>query len=239
MTVLEIVKASLRKIQAYASGEEPETTDLADAITALQIMLRGWAGRKILVFASVTDTLTLVSSTSTYTWGESASYNINSAPPNQVEKAYVVDSSGRTHSVDIIAKTRYAGIANKLQTGRPVVICIDYTFPAAGITVFPVPVEADTLYLESFKPFTETSSFDLSGSTLKFPKHYEEAIVYNLAIRLASEYGKAIPQEVADVARDSYEGIIRINAANRIDIVDLSSIIPAGCNTNTYNISEG
>lgn len=235
MTANEIVKAALRKINVYASGETPETVDLTDGLQALQVMLRSWAGRNLLVFHTTKESLALISGTAVYTWGVGASYSINSAPPNLVTGGYVVDSGGGSHNLDIITSSRYNKISNKSLASRPFCASVDYTYPVASITFYPVPVDVETTYLECVKPFTETSSFDTGESVLAFPPRYEEAIIYNLAIRLGPEYGKEVSELVLVIARDAMNSIAQFNAASRVDFVSIT--VPAGPRSMTYNIN--
>lgn len=234
MTAEEVIKAAMRKITVVASGESPTPAELADGLSALQSMLRSWAGEKIVVFASVKESKTLVVGTYEYTWGTGGT--INSLRPNQVLGAYIEDSGGTSHSVDIISENVYRSISTKANTGRPYLLFPHYRFPLVYVYLYPSPAYAETLNLDSLKPFTETSSFDALTSTLSFPLNYEEAIIYGLALRLASEFGKAIPVEVAAIASSSYAKITTLNAANQVESVRI--VVPASSSGAGYNINS-
>jgi hypothetical protein len=232
MLVSDLIKASMRKITAVASGEVPTTNEYADGLTALQSMLRSWAAEKIFVFASTKESFTLVSGTYQYTWGTGGT--ITTARPNQVIGAYVLEGS-TTHPVEVITEGKYRSITVKSSIGRPYALFFHPTYPLANVYLYPVPDTAESMYVDSFKPFTETSSFDAITSTLSFPSMYEEALIYNLAIRLASEFGKAVPAEVAVIASKSWDRISNVNAANQVEPIGVA--IPLSSSRSGYNIN--
>jgi hypothetical protein len=219
MTVEELIRASLRKITAYASGESPTANELSDGLSALQSMLRRWASKKILVFASTKESFTLTAGTYLYTFGVGGTFN--SARPYEVVGAYVLDGTGVTHGVDIISEGKYRSISVKGTASRPYALFFHPTYPLAEVYLYPVPDSGESLYIDSFKPFTETSSIDATTSTLAFPPNYEEALIYNLAVRLSSEFGKAVTIEVAALAESSYSDILHLNAANQMETVQI------------------
>jgi len=234
MLVSDLLSASLRKIGALSSGETIETARQAEALSALQSMLRSWSALSSNVFATVKENATLTAGKASYTWGSGG--DIVTARPNQVLGAYILDSGGMTHPVDIIAEGRYRSISNKDTSSRPYSLFFHPTYPLANIYLYPVPDSAETLYLDSFKPFTETGSFGLTTDTLTFPVYYEEAIIFNLAIRLAPEYGRAVFSEVALIAKTSYSTLVTINAANQVEPIFVP--IPAnGCYGAGYSIN--
>ena len=223
MVVQDWLTASLRKLGVFASGETPTPENLADALSAGQSMLRSWAAERINVFASVKESVTLTSGTFLYTWGTGGS--INSDRPHQILGASIVDSSGVTHLVDIISEGKYRSITVKATISRPYALFFQPTFPLANVYLYPVPDTAETFSLDSLKAFTETSSFTALSDTLSFPPQYEEPLIYNLAVRLAPEFGKAISAEVAAIANSSYNRIITLNSANQVEPVAV--IVPA------------
>ena len=217
MLVSDLIKASMRKLGVVASGELPTPEELNDALSALQSMLRSWAALNINIFASVKESFTLTSSKFLYTWG--AGGDITTDRPNQVAGAYILESGGVTHPVDIISEGKYRNISVKGTISRPYALFFHPTFPLAEIYLYPVPQDAEALYLDSFKPFSESGSIDALGSTISFPGFYEEPLIYSLAGRLAPEYGKTLAPEVAAIAASSYDRLIIRNAAERVEPV--------------------
>jgi len=234
MLVSEIITSSMRKLGLLASGKTPTVAEYADGLEALQVMLRSWASEKINVFSSVSETHTLVAGTSSYTWGVGGT--ISTLRPNQVIGVSILDSGGTTHSVNIISEGEYRAIGSKAISGRPHALFAQYGFPYVTIYLYPVPNAAETLNLDSLKPFTQTSSFAATSDTIQVPVNYEEPLIYNLAIRLGPEFGKEIPVGVAKIAKDSFDRITIRNAANYVEPIKLSLPVNA---TGGYSIDRG
>ena len=215
MLVSNLISSSLRKIGALSSGETIETTRQAEALTALQSMLRSWGAVSANVFATVKESHTLTSGTGTYTWGSGG--DISTARPNQVTGAYILEDGTTTYPVNIVPEGTYRAISVKSTTGIPGSLFFYSSYPLATLYIYPVPDAAYVLYLDSFKPFTEASSFGLVTDTLSFPSYYEEAIIYNLAIRLAPEYGKTVSTEVGAIAKSSFDSLLNANTSGRVE----------------------
>ena len=215
MKVSALIEASLRKIGVTPSGEGIEPARLDDGLAALQSMLRSWGAVSSNVFATIKENFTLTAGVGNYSWGTGGS--INTARPNQVTGAYILEGGTTTHPVDIITEGTYRGISVKDTTGLPYSLFFHSNYPLASLYLYPVPDSAYVLYLDSYKPFTETSSFGLTTDTISFPSYYEEPIIYNLAIRLAPEYGKTISSEVGAIAKSSLDALINANVSGRVE----------------------
>lgn len=233
MLISEILYASARKLGLVASGETLTDPELADMLESLQVMLRSWSAEKLNVFSSVHETYTLVSGTYTYTWGSGGV--INTIRPHQVTGVSILDSSGIVHPVDIISEGEYRVIAVKTTTGRPYYLFPLYGYPYVTIHLLPIPNNAETLQLESLKPFTETSSFTAITDTLQMPVEYEEPLIYGLVIRIAPEFGQTIPIEIATIARKSYDRLTNKNASNQVEPVKI--ILPVN-GYNSYSVNS-
>lgn len=235
MTVQTIIQTAMRKLGVYASGETPGTNELADGLSALQSMLRSWAGRKLIMFSSVKDTLTLVAGTASYTWGSTGT--LATERPHSILGAYVLDSDSVSHPVEQITESEYRRIERKTTAGRPDHMFLHQLFPLSYIYLYPTPDAVETLYIDSMKPFTETSSFAALADELDFPTNYEEPIIYNLAIRIAPEFGKAIPADVAAIAGSGLRELMSLNSGMFYEPVDIAGSIPvrgrSGYNINT------
>ena len=220
MLVSSLLNASLRKIGGLSSSETPETARSAEALEALQSMLRSWSSLRINVFASVKESFNLVSGTASYSWGSGGV--IATARPNNLLGVYVRDSSGVDHPVEIVSEGRYRSVTSKTLSGRPTYTFLHPLYPLAYLYVYPVPDAIEAMWLDSLKPFTEASSFSAITDIIAFPVNYEEAIIYNLAIRLAPEYGKTVSAEVALIASKSFSNLITLNAASQVEPVSIT-----------------
>jgi len=220
MLVSTLLQASLRKVGVLEIGATTSSEKRTAGLEALQSMLRSWGALSQNVFAAITESTTLEVDTEVYTWGSGG--DISTLRPNHVTGAYILDSSGVSHPMGLISGAKYRNIPIKTISARPYSLFFDPLYPLAYVYLYPVPNTAETLYLTSFKPFTETGSFALSTDTLIFPGYYEEAIIYNLAIRLAPEYEKPVSVDVALIAKESLNILNILNLSNQIESVGIN-----------------
>ncbi len=224
MLVSSLIESSLRKIGALSSGETIETTRQAEALSALQVMLRSWGALSANIFATVKESFTLSAGTASYTWGSGGVFA--TTRPNIIAGAYILDSSDISHPVDIITEQKYRSYPAKSTSSRPYSLFYYPSYPLGVVYLYPVPDAVESIYIDSYKQFTEIGSFSAAGDTLSFPSTHEEAIIYNLSIRLAPEYGKTVSAEVATVAKKSYEDLLLLNTINSLESAVIS--VPAG-----------
>ncbi len=234
MIVSNLIKASMRKIGVIASGETPTDAEMQDSLAALQSMLRSWAAESIAIYASVKESFNLIAGTASYSWGSGGT--ITTTRPNQLIGAFIRESSGTDHQLDIVSEDRYRKFTVKSTSSRPFAVFFHPLYPLAYLYFYPTPATAEACHVESLKPFTETSSFDSLTATLAMPPYYEEPIIYNLARRMAPEFGKTFPVEDIDVANKGYNRMTSLNAANNVSTV--SVIIPAGFSYSNYDINS-
>ncbi|MCC7570623.1 packaged DNA stabilization gp4 family protein [Candidatus Micrarchaeota archaeon] len=223
---------SLRKIGALSSGETIETARQAEALQALQVMLRGWSSQSINIFVATKEDITLIGGVGSYTWGSGG--DIATTRPNQVISAYLLSGS-TTSRIEIIDEGKYRRITDKTVSGTPSLLLYRPSYPLGQIFLFPVPSSAFTLVSYSYKEFTETGSFALTTDTMALPAVYQEAVIYNLALRLAPEYGKTASSDVRSVAETSFMDLVNLNAANQIETVTLG--LPIGFKYTDYAIN--
>jgi hypothetical protein len=219
MLVSEVLNSAARKLGLIASNEALTTFEMSNSLIILQTMLRSWSSELINVNSSVNETKALVASTANYTWGTGG--DIDTLRPNKLLRASIL-SSTVTSSVDIISEGEYNRIPAKATEGTPSTIFVQYTYPLVNIYLYPTPNAIVTLNLYSVKPFVETSSFALSTDTLALPVVYEEPIIYNVALRMATEFGITVPAAIVAVADRSYRSLVSLNAANYIEPIKMT-----------------
>jgi len=232
MTAQQLIEAAAENLGLL--GDDLDASELERGLSSLQSMLRAWAGERLNVFYSTKESFSLVSGTSSYTWGSGGTFA--TTRPDIILGAYILDSANISHPVDIITEGQYRNIAAKTTSSRPYALFFYPTYPLAYIYLYPVPDQVETLYIDSVKPFTETSSFDALASTLAFPPSYEEALIYNLSVRLAPKYGKTTPPEVITIAANSYTRLINRNAMQQVEPVVL--VLPYSAGGGRYNINS-
>lgn len=207
MTVREVIEASMRKIGVLASGETPSNEETSDGLEALNLMLSSFSNESLMIHAKVREEFSLASGQSSRTIGSSG--NFNTTRPVGIDRAGVEDSSGYETPIKILNQDEWAMITDKALTAeRPSAIYYEPTSPLGTIYFWPVPSASSSLVLYHWRPLTTFTSLSTS---VEFPPGYDEMLIYNLAVRIAPEFGKSVSAEVAEVARESKAQIKRMN----------------------------
>lgn len=207
-TAQTLIKSALRVIGALATGETPTNDELNDGLQAMQFMFRHWSAKNIRLYYITKTTHTLGSSTY-YTIGSGG--DMDETRPVSIRGGYVTDSNSFDHVLTIIDERRYNSLSLKSLTGTPEYLWYSPEYPLGKIYLW--PIGGGTLNLDCLKPLSEPT---LITSSISFPPEYDEAIKYNLAIRLAPEYGKAVSQEVKELAISNMRDIEDRNFAEQI-----------------------
>lgn len=221
-TALNIITKAFQKIGVLAEGETPNANQQSDGLDTLNLLIDSWAGDTLLTVAEIEENFPLVVGTPAYTIGTGQTFN--TTKPFSITKAFVRDSNGYDRQLGIITRGIYQSYIDKDATGTPQTLFYDpgasqQANQAGTLKVYPAPNAADTLYITSEKPFTE---FSTVSDTVTFYPAYKRALIYNLAIELAPDYGVSASPEVIKIAKDSKELIENINSRNKNIVAEMS-----------------
>lgn len=231
MTGRDLVYASLRLIGASAPGESLDASEATDGLAALNALIDSWSNEGLIIHTVTAETpYTLTPSDGTITVG--ASGNITTRYQS-LESALIRDGTLDLPPLRLLTLEEYAAIPDKsTQATYPLCLYDDGGYPQRTLTLWPVPSAAKALVLFTKRALTQISTLDTS---ISLPPGYERALKYNLAIDLATEYGRTVSAEVATTATESKAAIKRANLKPRY----LSTGgIPAG-SQGTYDINTG
>jgi len=232
-TVQQVINRSLRLIGVLATGQTPEADETADALTALNAMLDGWMNDKLMTYSLQNITVPLVAGTASYTIGTSGA-TVTATSPVRIESAYT-RKSNIDYLIELIDSNQYNGIASKTSASDiPEYLYFNGTNPNSTITLYPVPNEVNNLYLTVWTPY---AAFAAATDTFTMPNGYEDAVAYNLAIRLWPEYPAVqLSPVVVELAKTTLASIKRINQQPVIQTTQLAKMF--GKNRG-YNIISG
>lgn len=91
--------------------------------------------------------------------------------------------------------------------------------PLRTLTMWPIPTKRYVIVLWLWQPLDIITNLDVD---LVFPKGYERALKYCLAVELAAEFGKQVPPNVARIAAHSKAMIKRLNSKPQMMVGDYS-----------------
>lgn len=199
----QIIRRALRLSGVLASGETPSANEQADALESLNDMLDAWRNESLMVYALRTESLTLTGAAS-YTIGPSG--NLNTVRPVKIEAAYWRDGS-IDYPVSISNAIAFSRIPDKTTDSVPAWLYYEPANPLGVIYLHPIPTSG-TLKLVTWTPLSEIASV---SDELALPPGYREAITYQLAARIAVEYDRPVPPDVAAIGSAAKKDIKRVN----------------------------
>lgn len=199
MTVQDIINKALISIGVIASGESPAPEETADAFDTLNSLIESWATQQVLLYSVESDIIPLTGA---------ASYTLP-ARPARIKTAMVIAANGASQPPALVDATGWAGIPDKTRTGiyAEALYC-DYGFPAAQVFLSPRP---STGTLEIFH-YRQLTAFGSTTATVSLPPGYDRALILNLAIELAPQYGRPVDQALLATASEAKGSLSQLNA---------------------------
>lgn len=190
-TALDIIKRSMRLVKALGSGETPNNDEQTDGLTALNDMLDSWSIQNLAIYQIQDESFTWSSGQTTRTMGDGGDFDTDR--PIEIEGVFQ-----RLNDIDYpiqkATQQQYSAIPDKTTQSTIVTwLYPDMAYPLATLYAWPVPSQDVTVHIQSWKPL---QSFSAASTEVSLPPGYREAITYNLAVRLADEYEKAVPPSV-------------------------------------------
>ncbi len=174
-----IIKAALRKCGALAEGETPSTESITNCNQALNNIVTRFSTLGMPLWKRIELPVNLVLN--------QKDYNINNVL--KVMQVILKDTGGSQY--ELINKSRYD--YNKLPyntTGNPVHYTFTPSLENGTLTIWPAPdagaVASKSLVVEYQKEF---DGFFASTDTPDFPVYWTDAIIYELAVNIAPEFG--------------------------------------------------
>ncbi len=200
-----LVTDTLSRIQYLPSGGTDTATELSDGVAEINRMLGGWNAEMGPIFAETLDSLTWTGGNASMTIGVSGDFNV--ARPQKILGAQYRDAANVDYTMTLITHQEYqATVVKTIQTTIPAYLAYNGTFSSAQGTLFiwPVPSASFTFRLNSLKPIA-----DLTGAgTVTLPPGWEDAIIMNLAIRLADVYGAEVTPMMLQMAIEAKRAIV-------------------------------
>lgn len=215
-----LINRATRLIGVSSVGETLSAEETEDGLTALNAMLDSWRNERMMVYAIQDESLTMVATQSSYTIGSGG--DLNTTRPVRIETAYMRESN-TDYDVEILNDREWAAITDKTSTSDLVEkIYYKPSMSTGTLYVWPVPTTTNVLHLLTWTPL---STLAAASTTVTLPPGYEEAIAYNLAVRIAPEHGVSVSPEVAEIARTSKAAIKRINSQPIKAYTELTALV--------------
>lgn len=215
-TALIIIDAALRAIRGKDAEIASTTQQRTDALEALNFLVTSWQAKGMQVWCQKQGTHGLTASTASYTAGPSGDVNI--ARPMSIQMAWLRDTNSKETPMRTGGREEYNSFTDKTTTGTPIFLYYDpqYDLPATNsganakgkIYLWPTPdanaVTNFDLYFIYTRPIQD---FSASSDSLDFPQEWYNAVKWNLAAEIMSEYGLPVIEQdrIKAHAKDALE----------------------------------
>lgn len=228
--VTKLVRTSLRKVGAIPAGTQLKTQELIDGRDELRRMLDAWRLESLMVYTIALRQFSLAPGRVAYTYGDGGHFDAQR--PVVVETATIINSAGGRQPLELMTADEYTRISYRGEVGAPSRFYYQPTFPLGEVRFDRVPddplvelgVREELLEL----PDSNTTDFEL-------PPGYEDAILFNLGVRLAGEYDVVPGNEVLGLAASHKALIKRGNHTVPQLLIDYAGVGAYG----TYDINAG
>jgi hypothetical protein len=215
--VSDIITSAFLDLNEITVGRTIATTEQTDAFARLNMMLDEWSSEQLMVPNVVHQGFTLTANYSGYTLGVGGTLT-TSAQPIRVTGAASVWGAGFRSAVKVVSFDKFdAEIEDPLSTTAVLakVLAADGASPLINLRVFPTPAASPgTLYLDYW---TALAAFVTVGDTVSLPVGFDDALHYNLALKLYPLYARP--------GTTALELITRQAAASKAKIAELTAAI--------------
>jgi hypothetical protein len=219
MLAQDIITNALLLTGAIAAGETPTATELADGLYALNDLIDGWQVEDLMIPTQARVRLTVVPNQNAYWLGTLTTGlptinemviqpglvdldGMQTVRPTRILQATCIDTSvtppgAAALNVHTLAEFDQLNPRNPPAL-LPTTVFYGPYYPNGLLILYPTPTSA-TLWL-SLVVDQLLQSFATVTDTVFFPPGYARALRYNLAVELATQFGKPLPQQVAEIA---------------------------------------
>ncbi len=188
LTQDSLAQSALRKLEVIGDGVTPSATQMANAVLALNAMLKTFIAKGMPLWATTEYTFSL---TATHNYVIGVGQTLNTPAPLKIIQATLINpSDGTGIPLNIYTHYDYNLLTNTGTSGTPIAIEYEPLNQRGTIKLWPKPdasnIATKQVTIVYQRPFEDMVS---STDTLDFPQWWSEPIIYGLAWRLAPEYG--------------------------------------------------
>lgn len=209
MTARDIIILALKECGVLGVGQTPLAEDINDGYTLLRRMTAQWNKKRWLVPALI-DISMPGNDNKSYTIGPGGYFNVPRPP--EIKGGYIVQLNTGSTPVslplkDLFSYENYIQISVKDLNSLPYSFFYDGEWPLGNIFVWPVPNNSYQLHFLVQAVLNFPDPLLGLDTIFHLPEEYEEALHYNLAVRLFSMYQLDEKPSTVNLAKTSLNTI--------------------------------
>ena len=191
MTVSDLIYSALRLARITGGpARTPSPDQVADAFASLNRMIDAWNLKRGLIYRMDNSQYNMTPPKAVYSIGRGAGADFVADRPPYIAAANIVMSTGgATVYVPMRILTPAEWAATRLRsfpTTFPTEMYPDYAYPNCRLFMWGTPTANNILELWTWQ---QAQQFVTNADTIAVPPGYLEAMVYNLAVRMADQFG--------------------------------------------------
>ena len=205
LTRNQFIEAALRKLNVLAQGQTPSTEDYTNGTLAFNNVISEFRTLGMPLWARNKYSFGLTLNVGSYNIG--VGQTLNTPYPLHLVQAYRMETGSTTHiPMEIVADFNY-NLFPQSSGGQPIQITYQPKINMGVLQVWAIPdasaVANSTVYIVYHRPI---EYMNLSTDTLDFPEEWNTPIIYQLAKRLAPEWG--LPLQDRQMLSSEAEAVI-------------------------------
>jgi hypothetical protein len=204
ITGQNLINQALLELGVTQPGQTPTTDESNDGLAKLQQLIDAWSAQGTTVYETAVTNIPLTGVTF---------YGIGSGStrPVRLEGAWLTMSNNVGVPVEVLGAAEFARVPNRSVNDNWVKACYyEAGFPGR-VWVAPIATSG-TLSVVGWQPLATVATL---GATLDLPYGYIRALVLNLMLDLAAQYGKPITDGMVALAASAKDALGEINKTNR------------------------
>jgi hypothetical protein len=238
-TVRGLIYAALRKAAVtLAPGRGPSPAQMQDAIDELRRLTASLNCDRLFIYAEDIYTFPIEASKKIYTIGQSPDGTVvadfDAPRPQLLIRGNFIDTTDNAqpqrYPIAMLTPAAWAAITTQeLADTIPQGLYNDRGYPISKLYLYGQPVATNGIELWVWH---QIPTYKSESDAVILPGQYEDALVLNLACRLAPQFQKEVHPDVRDQARLSLMRLESINAPRPV-----ARLFGLGCGSdNDYNI---
>lgn len=189
-----IISAALRKIGVIGEGVSASSTQLSEGEEALNTVISEFQALGMPLWKRKELSITLVSGQKEYTIGEGLALD-EPFPLKLLQANLALTGSATRLNMQILAHYDYNNLP-VTSTGTPVQVTYQPFINYGVLSVWPTPNDSVPVGSSVIITYQSPAEIFTSGTeTMDFPQEWYNAVIYNLSLVLADEYGIPIPDK--------------------------------------------
>lgn len=200
VTPADLIRAALLELGVYAPEDKLSPQDGAWGLEKLQREIDQFNARQEMIFSHSFLQFNLQANHAPHTFGPGGDFNVPVRPVKIVSASFILNSASATpvdspfiniRDADWWAANPLKSLANSIVTD----LYYDPASPLGNCNFWPVCNIANPVRLEIWNSLTNAISLQ---AALAFPQGYWEAVVTDLAVRLAPSYTRAVSADLKE-----------------------------------------